>query len=145
MYYRHIRMENEIPKYFGLIQKISYFMGYRKYLFLRYYRAIFNIFSPCNRLFYSFRNIFTQKSTILANFIIFDSKLDPRGPKENGTKNGFTLGSKRRIFIVMTMKKQFLYRVFVLFLAYFEPSQNKKFKWTILVPFRNSSSKVVHS
>ena len=32
MYYRHIRMENEIPKYFGLIQKISYFMGYRKYL-----------------------------------------------------------------------------------------------------------------
>ena len=109
MYYRHIRMENEIPKYFGLIQKISYFIGYRKYLFLRYYRAIFNIFSPCNRLFYSFRNIFTQKSTVLANFIIFDSKLDPRGPNENCTKNGFTLGSKRRIFIVKTMKKQLLY------------------------------------
>ena len=50
-----------------------------------------------------------KKSTILANFIIFDSKLDPRGPNENCTKNGFTLGSKRRIFIVKTMKKQFLY------------------------------------
>ena len=107
MYYRHIRMENEIPKYFGLIQRISYFMGYRKYLFLRYYRAIFNIFSPCNRLFYSFRNIFTQKSTVLANFIIFDSKLDPRGPNENCTKNGFPLGSKRRLFIVKTMKNSF--------------------------------------
>ena len=114
MYYRHIRMKNEIPKYFGLIQKISYFMGYRKYLFLRYYRAIFNIFSPCNRLFYCFRNIFTQKSTILANFIIFDPKLDPRGPNENCTKNGFTLGSKRRIFIVKTMKNSFYIILIVL-------------------------------